>query len=118
MSEFVQANICGEALVLQACSRLCFSGEVWNPYAARRTHPGGPIDVPPHNMVKFNVKHRECKWRFSVRVFAVKSWHVWDKGGYSARRYVRDAITHCCRSGIRSDGSLLLALISRQQFVS
>ena len=32
--ELVQANMCDEGLVLCVCSGLCFSGEVWNPYAA------------------------------------------------------------------------------------
>lgn len=34
MPESVQANMCGVGPVLPACSRLGFSGEVWNPYAA------------------------------------------------------------------------------------
>ncbi len=32
--EFVQASMCDEGLVLCVCSSLCFSGEVWNPFAA------------------------------------------------------------------------------------
>lgn len=32
--EFVQASMCDEDLVVCVCGGLCFSGEVWNPYAA------------------------------------------------------------------------------------